>query len=246
MKLLPLLLLTGPLFAADIVSLYGHVPQAAFRMPVPDRLINWREAAISRVGKDVEKPADRVQDLWANKDQLGNTEYNFQYPVPQTFKDRKYYAISQYGLTPLRVTSLVGAIGYSFDPLGTKPEIRKVTFVGNALFNTIPEDEYVEGAFALVTDSAVTSDAVDVPESALTIAPEGITYTLDGVKRSLRPKAPFTSKAEGAGLVTIGTDRYLFIQWTQERGSCAYNFSLLKLTAAGLEETGSTVYGCDL
>jgi len=245
MKLAALLLLSVPLFAEDIVSLYGHIPGAAFRLPIPDSELNWRETAIRIVGKEVEKPDSRLQDLWANKDSAGNTDFNFQVPVPQAMKDRKYYAISQYGLTPLRAKGLVGGIRYNFDPFGTKPEIKKIAFGGNALFDTIPEDEYVEAAFALITDAAVISDAADVPEGALVVAPEGITYTLDGVKRSLLPKAPFTSMIEGAGLVTIAADRYLFIQWAQERGSCAYNFSLLKLTATGLDETASTIYGCE-
>jgi hypothetical protein len=249
MKLAALLFLVAPVFAADIVSAYGHLPGGGFRIPIPDSQINWKETAIRVVGKDVEKPTTRLQDLWANKDGIGNTDFNFQVPIPQQLKDRKYYVISQYGLTPLRIRNVVGAIRYNFDPLGTKPEIKKIAFGGNAIFDTIPEDEYVEGAFALITDAAVTSEAVDLPESALTISPEGnatrITLTLSGTRRTARITSPATSKTEAVAVITVGTEPYLFLQWTQERNSCQFTFTLLKLTPTGMEEAGSTAYGCE-
>lgn len=246
MKLVALALFACPLFAADIVSAYGHIPGGGFRIPLPDTQMNWKATAIRLVGNDVEKPDARLQDLWANKDSLGNTDFNFQVPVPQTLKDSRYYVISQYGLTPLRIRNIVGAIRYNFDPLGTKPEILKIAFGGSAIFDTIPEDEYVEGAFAFVGDAAMKSEAVDIPATDLTIAPEGVTYTLDGVKRSVSLKSHFTSRADGAALLTIGADRYVFLQWKPEGRSCEYTFTLLKLTATGMEEAASNAYGCEL
>lgn len=250
MKLLALALLASSAFAADIVSAFGHIPGGGFRMAIPDSQINWKDTAIRIVGKDVEKPTTRLQDLWQNKDSVGNTDFNFQVPVPQQFKDRRYYVISQYGLTPLRTRNLVGTIRYNFDPDGNKPEIKKVAFGGNAIFDTIPEDEYVEGAFVWAADAPVTSEAVDVPETALSITPEAktirVTYTAEGTARSAALKTPATSKTDGAAQITIGAEKYLFLQWHPEGTSCEYMFTLFKLTATAMEETASTIYGCEL
>jgi len=247
MKLLALALLASSAFAADIVSAFGHIPGGGFRMAIPESTINWKDTAIRVVGKDVEKPTGRLQDLWQNKDSVGNTDFNFQVPVPQQFKDHRYYVISQYGLTPLRVRNLVGAIRYNFDPDGSKPEIKKVAFSGYAIFDTIPEDEYVEGAFIWAADAPVTSEAVDVPDTALSIAATTrVTYTSDGTARTATLKTPATSKTNGAALITIGAEKYLFLQWRPERNSCQYMFTLFKLTATAMEEAASTVYGCEL
>jgi hypothetical protein len=246
MKLLALALLASPMFAADIASVYGHIPGGGFRLPIPDSQINWKDAAIRAVGKDVEKPEARLFDLWANKDNLGNTEFNFQAPIPQQIKDRRHYVISQWGLTPLRVRNLVGSIRYNFDPVGTKPEIKKIAFSGNAIFDTIPEDEYVEGAFAWIADAPVTSEAVDILESQLTIVADGPATRVTYSGQTARITSPATSKTEAAALVTIGAERYVFLQWKQERDSCRFLFTLLKLTATGMEEAASTVYGCEL
>jgi len=245
MKLVALALLACPLFAADLVSAYAHIPGGGYRVPLSDEQIHWKDTALRVVGKDVETPGDRLQDLWANKDSLGNTDFNFQVSVPQSLKDRRYYVISQWGLTPLRVRNVVGTIRYHFDPLGTKPEILKIAYDGHAIFDPIPEDEYVEGAFAWISDAPVTSEAVDIPPAALAVEPNLLSYTLDGTKRSISLKSPSTSKTDAAALVTIGGERYVFLQWKPEGRSCEYTFTLLKLTATGMEEAASNAYGCE-
>jgi hypothetical protein len=247
MKFAALFLLAIPAFSAEIVPLYGHIPGGGFRLPIPDAQIDWKETAIKVVSKDVEMPAARLQDLWANKNGKGETDFNFQTPIPQELKDRRHYVISEWGLTPLRVRNLVGTIRYSFDPVGTKPELKKVAFGGSAIFDTIPEDEYVEGAFAWIADAPVTSESVDLPENSLKIVPDGaatlITYTSGSTARTARITVPVTPETRSTALRTVGEERYIFLQW--ERGSCQYTFTLLKLTATGMDEAASNLYGCE-
>ena len=113
--------------------------------------------------------------------------------------------------------------------------------------DTIPEDEYVEGAFAWIADAPVTSESVDLPENSLKIVPDGaatlITFTSGSTARTARITAPVTSQTRSTALLTIGEERYIFLQW--ERGSCQYMFTLLKLTATGMEEAASNLYGCE-
>ena len=250
MRLVAILLLACPAFAADIVNAYGHIPGGGFRMAIPNTQIPWKDTAIRIVGKDVENPESRIRDLWQNKNSFGDIDYNFQVPIPQDFKDRRHYVISQWGLTPLRARNIVGTVRYNFDPNGTKPELKKVDFGGSAIFDLIPEDEYVEGAFVWIAETPVKSEAVDIPEDALKIVPNGqattITYTANGKPLTARITSPATSKTEAAALVTIESDRYIFLQWTPDRNGCQYMSTLLKLTATGMEEAASNVYGCGL
>jgi hypothetical protein len=38
---------------------------------------------------------------------------------------------------------------------------------------------------------------------------------------------------------------YLFVQWDTPGATCDFAFSLMKLTATGMEEVGHNAYGCD-
>jgi hypothetical protein len=249
MRILGLLLCLLPAWGAEIGPIYTHLPGGGYRLPLPESVVNWKALALQIVGKNVEKPeASRVIDYFQNKDSMGNTEVSFPAPVPQALKERTYYAISQWGLTKLRVRNMMGAVRYGFDPNGTKPVILRIAFTGQALFDPVPDDEVVEGAFVLTSNAAVTSDAVEIPEGAITIARESdgtrVTYTAEGVTRGLRITSPASARTEAAALVTIGGERYVFLQWAPM--TCEYMFSLLKLTAAGMEEAASNAYGCEL
>ncbi|MFM2123992.1 MAG: hypothetical protein RL328_443 [Acidobacteriota bacterium] len=247
MRTLPLLLLFASLCAGEIVPAYGHIPGGGFRVPLPDSQIPWKDVALQVIGKDAATPSEtRITDLWQNKDNFGITEVNFQAPVPAAMKTRKFYVISDGGLSPLKMRGLVGGIRYGFDIEGEKAAVLKqVAFTGNAMFDNVPEDEYVEGAFLIDSDTEIKSTAAEVQPSAVSVAKEGETTRIGWNGKSGAIKSPTTSRPDAATAITIGNDQYLYLQWHPEGTSCEFIFTLLKANATGLQETANTVYGCD-
>ncbi len=247
MKPLPLLLLAVSLCAGQIVPAYGHIPGGGFRVPLPESQVAWKDIGLQILGKDAGTPTgSRLTDLWQNKDNFGITEVNFQAPVPAAMKSRKYYVISADGLTPLRVRGLVGGIRYGFDIESEKAEVLKqVAFTGNAIFDTVPEDEYVEGAFLIDSDAAITSTATEVQPTAITSAKEGEATKITWDGKTGLVKSPTTSRPDLAASLAIGNEKYLFLQWHPEGTSCEFIFTLLKIGSASLDEAANTVYGCD-
>ena len=244
----PLLLtaVLASLCAGEIVPAYGHIPAGGFRVPLPESQVPWKDLALRIIGKDAGTPSeDRLLDLWQNKAAFGITEANFQAPVPDAMKARKFYVISVDGLTPLRVRGLVGAVRYRFDPDALKPDLKEVVYGGNAIFDTVPEDEYVEGAFLIDSDAAITSSVKEVQPSAVTVTPSGQETKLAWDGRTGTINSPTTSRPDYASDLTIGAERYLFLQWHPEGTSCEFIFTLLKAGVGTLQETMSTVYGCD-
>lgn len=244
--LLGVCLLAAPLWAADIVSAYGHIPGGGFRVPVPDSRIPWREMALKTVSLDVERPdAARLRDLYFQKDQFGNAELSFRVPVPTDMEQRRYYAVSDWGLTPLRIRGLVGAARYAFDPQSAAPVLLQVGFTGQLFFDNVPEDDYVEAGFVWASDHPVTSEVEEVEPRAIAVSGSGDTARVTWQDRTASLRSPVTSRAETAALISAEGEKYLYIQWHPEGTSCEYMFTLLRLTATSLEETASTVYGCD-
>ena len=231
----------------QIVPAYGHIPGGGFRVPLPEAQVPWKALALQVVGKDAATPSgSRLTDLWQNKDNFGIAEVNFPATVPAAMKARRYYVISADGLTALRVRNLFGSVRYGFDIESAKAEVLKqVAFTGNAIFDTVPEDEYVEGAFLIDSGAAITSTAAEVEPAAVTAAKNGdaTKVTWDGKTGTI--KSPTTSRPDRAASLAIGSDKYLFLQWHPEGTSCEFIFTLLKVGAAGLNEAANTVYGCD-
>lgn len=246
MKLLPLLLLAS-LCSGEIVPAYGHIPGGGFRVPLPDSQIPWKDIALQVVGKDAATPNEtRLTDLWQNKDSFGITEVNFQAPVPAALKSRKFYVISDYGLTPLKIRNLVGGVRYGFDLEGEKAAVLKqVAFTGNAFFDNVPEDEYVEGAFVIDSDAEIKSEAKEVQPAAVTAAKDAETTKIAWNGKTGTIKSATTSRPDAATDITIGNQQYLYLQWHPEGTSCEFIFTLLKVGATSLDEAASTVYGCD-
>ena len=247
MKLLPLLLLAVSLCTGQIVPAYGHIPGGGFRVPLPEAQVPWKNIALQVVGKEAATPSgSRLTDLWQNKDNFGITEVNFQAPVPAAMKTRKFYVISADGLTPLRMRQLVGGVRYGFDIESQKAEVLKqVAFTGNAIFDTVPEDEYVEGAFMIESNTEIKGQATEVQPTAITSAKQGEATKITWSGKTGLVKSPTTSRPDAAASLTIGTEKYLFLQWHPEGTSCEFIFTLLKIGATSLDEAANTVYGCD-
>jgi hypothetical protein len=248
MKLLPLLILAASMCAGEIVSAYGHIPGGGFRVPLPESQVPWKDLALRIVSKDVATPSEtRLTDLWQNKDSFGIAEISFQAPIPETMKSRKYFVISDWGVTPLRLRSMVGGVRYRFDPAGTRSDLKEVGFQGAAIFDNVPEDEYVEGAFVIDSDTNLSNEAKEIAPSAIAVTRESQDATrITWSGKTGIIKSPATSRAEVASQFKIGNEDFLFLRWHPEGTSCEYIFTLLKIGASTLDETKNTVYGCDI
>ena len=94
---------------------------------------------------------------------------------------------------------LVGGIRYGFDIEGEKAAVLKqVAFTGNAMFDNVPEDEYVEGAFLIDSDTEIKSTAAEVQPSAVSVAKEGETTKIGWNGKSGTIKSPSTSRPDAA------------------------------------------------
>jgi hypothetical protein len=248
--LLTLVFVLIPAHAADITSLYTHMAGGGFRLPLKEPQVSWRQLAMGALGKDVAKPeATRALDYFQNKDGAGVTEVNFPVSqVPTTLKDRRYYAVSIWGLTPLRLRMLMGAVRYGFDPKGLTSTIQRVGYSGDAIFDPVPEDGWVEAAFVVSSDAELKiEESLDIPADALVIKRVAkrtrITHKADGKSRSILLPEVAPIKPEATALVSIEGEKYIFIQWPANK--CAYNFHLLKLGPTALTVAGKTSYGCE-
>ena len=219
------------------------------------RDIDWKSLAPEWIRKvDIKKPSrDLINKLKKIKDMFGNSEINYESPIPDKLQKQPHYLISTGGISKLKLRNLLGTARFRLNSKETG--ILELTFYGDLIAEPTEVMRSLEGGFIMVVNEDCETNLSQFGAKerfTASLQDKMITYSYskEGSKKlSLILHAGHPTEIKKAYHFSVKGSKYIFVRWGLDPecnyGCCKFSYSLFRANKL-LEEIRWTRYGCDI